>query len=325
MIEFSIESNITLTAALVIFIVFRCALKVYQSFSDIVVEGIPFPAHLMNPILGAAESFASLEGIRRIAVDHADADGFCSCRILGEPIVTVLRPEHIRTLLLTSNYRAQTPIIGNHVVQFLGSKSIILSMHDEWKSHRRLIGKGFNWQALGGMVPDICLVVHEFASMLISLGKTGDSCDISKELKKMTLDIIGLTGFGFHFDTVSKGHHPCSDAFEYMNDELGRRSFEDIIDLSSIFYCLPTSANKRYMRESKLLRSTIDKVVANRISAKQVEGLNEHEDFLKYMIQANSEASASAIGSAALSDNLLTLLFAGFDTTSTALTYILYL
>ena len=106
-----------------------------------------------------------------------------------------------------------------------------------------------------------------------------------------------------------------------------------------------------------ILRSTIEGIVEKRVQEQQEQeqeqasAQTQHEDLLKYMLRANQEddskvtkvletslslflfplslclpaSTNTKVTKAGLADNLLTLLFAGFDTTSIALTWTFYL
>ena len=82
-------------------------------------------------------------------------------------------------------------------------------------------------------------------------------------------------------------------------------------------YSLPTARNRRFKKEVAVLRSTIDAIVAKRLAASGAGAGagGEHEDILKYMLQANQEDGQhqqKKVTSQGLADNLLTLLFGGF-------------
>ena len=80
-------------------------------------------------------------------------------------------------------------------------------------------------------------------------------------------------------------------------------------------YSLPTARNRRFKKEVAVLRSTIDAIVAKRLAASGAGSGGEHEDILKYMLQANQEDGQhqqKKVTSQGLADNLLTLLFGGF-------------
>ena len=296
------------------------------------VPGLPFQPRLHKPIIGcAAELQETIGGLKKLCVDNANDDGISSFRLISTPVVSVLKAEHARKVLLASNYRHEPSLINKPLAAFLGNKALVMLMHDEWKAHRYVISRAFHFQHLKGMVGDMVEVADALAQRIVdpknSLSTRG--VNMFSSLKLATLDIIGLTAFGYRFNTVKTGSHPVVDAFEWLLDETTRRQFKAPLSPEVMCTALPTANNRRFSKESRVLRSCIDGIVASRIA----EGsANDHEDLLKYMLEARSEGQAEGVGAdkkmsitdEALTDNLLTLLFGGFDTTSIALAYTLY-
>lgn len=287
-----------------------------------IVAGIPLSPH-HTPFLGVAPLLKEVIGaLRVLCVDSANEDGLSSFYLIGQPVVSVLKAEHVRTVLLASNYRSQISMWQKHLDQFLGPKAIVTLMHDEWRAHRRLMTSAFHWQSLRAMIPTFCRVANGFADRLAGSGEA--PVELSSAMKLATLDAIGLTAFGFSFNTVRDGRNRVAEAFEFLLDEVTRRQTEGLFEPSSLIDWLPTEANKRWWAEVKVLRSTVDNLVRTRLqqTAEQQKGggsAEVHEDLLKHMIDASREDGQLTAQS--LSDNLLTFMFGGFDTTSIALAY----
>lgn len=80
-------------------------------------------------------------------------------------------------------------------------------------------------------------------------------------------------------------------------------------------YGLPTARNRRLRREVAVLRGCVGDIVRARVAAVG-RGEVQHEDLLKYLLAAADEEAAGSVSSETLVDNLITLMFGGFDTTS---------
>ena len=318
------------TAAAILLIAALLSLRRWlRSLNAPFVENAAFPQHLHRPVLGIAELMGdAIEGTRRIAVDSCDESGITTCRLLGSPVVTVLKAEHVRKVLLASNFRGRISLVQKHMDNFLGPNALITLMHGEWKAHRRMMMRAFHWQSLRGMVPEMAQVATAFAALLVERGRDRAKIDIFQALKLATLDTIGLTAFGFAFNTIRDGAHPVAEAFEYLLDETTRRQFEEPLSPSALMTWLPTPSNRRFWREKRVLRRTVDAIVAARIEQTRrggrdgADGRAAHEDLLQHMTEASE---ASQLSGQAFADNLLTFLFGGFDTTSIALSYTLFL
>ncbi|CAK4649686.1 hypothetical protein LEN26_013181 [Aphanomyces euteiches] len=272
--------------------------------------------HLHQPLLGILLRFNSLEDQGLIMFDEADDDGMVQFFIAGTPCVSVLNAQHIRQVLLASNYRAKNGLFDSANEAFLGKNALTQLMGRPWKIHRQLIAKAFGWQNLVAMVPAIHSIAIHFADRLIK----ESTADIVPLVKLAILDAIGACAFGQSFDALDDPSNPIVDAFTFLLDDLNRRTHEDVLNPANMFHWLPTDNNKKFHAKTKILREAIDALVASRLSKTSAS----HHDLLQFMIDAVTEEE-SGVTPQSFSDNLLTFLFAGFDTTSITLAYAFYL
>ncbi|KAF0696919.1 Aste57867_12365 [Aphanomyces stellatus] len=291
---------------------------------------LPLPVHLHRFFSGVGESFSSVEATWRLMVDEADEDGMCQFYLVGMPCVSVLRAPHVRTVLLASNYRRRSPFFDDFVDAFLGSKGLIQLQGHEWKIHRRLIAKAFQWQNLVGMAPTMGAIADAFVDRVLLPRTMDTSIDIFPLIKLATLDVLGATAFGTSFNAIDHSQsNPIVEAFTFLLDDMNRRAFDAPLDPASSLYWLPTAANREFHRHTLVLRTMIDRLVASRLvqpdsETKDTPNDNRPHDLLQCLVDAAAADASGAITPQSFADNLLTFLFAGYDTTSIALAYTLY-
>lgn len=139
------------------------------------------------------------------------------------------------------------------------------------------------------------------------------------------MDIIGRTAFGHDFLCCkSLRSSPVAEAFEYLLDDFTQRSFNSILHPAHLFYWLPTSRNRLHAKNFRIVRDAIGDILSKRKELRARDRSLEHHDILKYMLDAFEEQNIAADADT-LSDNLVTMLFAGYDTSSITLTYAFYL
>ncbi|RHY15464.1 hypothetical protein DYB25_005444 [Aphanomyces astaci] len=212
------------------------------------IPSLKMSVHLHRIFFGAGELFNSVEGLGRITFDEADDNGMCQFYVMGARCISVLKAEHIRTVVLASNFRQRVPLFDEYVDAIVGTKSLVQVMGHEWKLHRKLISRAFGWQNLASMAPAMGSIAHEFASHLLAT-QTKSKFDVFPMLKLATLDIIGTN-------------------------------------------CNPVSHSNPQTMPSAA---------------------------------AHNEDASGGVTPQSFADNLLTFLFAGYDTTSIALAYTLHL
>ncbi|OQR86019.1 cytochrome P450 [Achlya hypogyna] len=283
--------------------------------------GFTFPKHMHQPFVGIIRWLQTVDSAKALFVDAADDEGIVSFKLVMANVVSVTKAAHLRQIVCATNHRVVVPIIAHHIRKLLGDKTLLLLVHDEWKAHRRLIARAFHWQSLAAMVPTMSNSSDTFVSMALATSATGAPIDVYPLLKLAALDTIGLTGFGYNFGALTEGKNAVATAFEFLLEETSRRGFTETLHPTSMFYWLPTAANRRYHEQSNILRSALNEVIAKRMADQSGTVYN---DLLASMLAAAAEEE-TVVTADTFADNVLSFLFAGFDTTSTGLAYTCYL
>jgi cytochrome P450 len=209
---------------------------------------------------------------------------------------------------------------------------------------RKIVVRAFSLSYLTASCRDIGAVSEDFVSSLCKLdGQEVDMWSITKActptfiitlifvsaypcpVQCCTMDIIGRTAFGHDFScSKSLQSSPVAEAFEHLLDDFTQRSFNNILHPAHLFYWLPTARNRLHRKNFAVVRDAIGDILSKRKELRERDRSLEHHDILKYMLDAFEEQNIAA-DAATLSDNLVTMLFAGYDTSSITLTYAFYL
>jgi cytochrome P450 len=240
------------------------------------------------------------------------------------PTIVAIKADHVKQILNATSER-QDAINKVHMDNFLGPKAMVSLHEDEWKFHRRIVSKAFGYAQLQALAPAFSACGQELVEALTKISSTS-SINIEAYLKAVTLNVIGRTGFGYNFDAVKRmgtGVDPVAQAFEYLL--AAHASRERSINPLDWFYNAPTKKNARHKAERTLLRSTLQDIITRR-RKEQAEGSKQkHNDLLEYFLEAHDEDSGQKFSDYDLLDELLTMMFAGYDTTSLMLSFTLYL
>ena len=175
--------------------------------------------------------------------------------------------------------------------------------------------------------------------------RTTNTIHILPLMKMITIDAFGfiaLRSNGVDFGcTRDLELSPVASAFDHLTTDYTFR-LKRPWDPTSFLYSLPTKANRDYRRKRRMIREFITeqirqtraRIVERRNMIDHVDGGKEENDFLTNLVSAADSEKAGSLQKVkptdkahddALGDVLMTLLFAGYDTTSIALTYALYL
>lgn len=268
--------------------------------------------------------------IHNFAVRHADEHGRCTF-YMGPttPSLSVLKPLDVQTLLKASSHRTIFPVMQQHVDRFLGKHNIGVLTGKKWKNQRAIIVKALHGR---DFQQHNAQAIQVATQKLVKRLET-ESCtdNLLHVMRLLTLDIFGQSALHSDFDCCAALHETppprIMASFDFLATEMMRRMASDILNPASHMYSLPIAANKRHAAERAFIRSFIGSLVQERQRLMQQESVEAvPNDLLTSLIQnAQEQKDDNLLSEETLVDVLLSLLFAGFETTSVTLTYIFYM
>ncbi len=116
----------------------------------------------------------------------------------------VLTKDDISHYTKGSGYEDLVPWLGN---------GILLSEGDEWKAKRKMMSYAFSASALRNLIPVFSKCADELINLLDNL-PDGAQVDLLDLFTKTTLEIIGLTAFGYSFRSLSKERYKFRNRFD---------------------------------------------------------------------------------------------------------------
>ncbi|KAF2667506.1 cytochrome P450 [Microthyrium microscopicum] len=180
------------------------------------------------------------------------------------------------------------------------------------KAHRVLV------PAFGPMpIHDMFDEMHDIASQLaLKWARHGPShqIQVTDDFTRLTLDTLALCAMDFRFNSFySEELHPFIEAMGDFLVESGQRSRRT---LPAFWY---RKKDQKFQADIDILRKTSDDVLKERKA-----NPSDRKDLLGAMLKGKDPKTGEGLSDSSITDNLITFLIAGHETTSGLLSFVFY-
>ena len=272
----------------------------------------PPPLSLKTPI-AVLKYLKSISDIAQLVRRRFEEYGDIYYARLGKSEIYVIRrPEHVRQVFQVQGSRYGKATQGTSarlLREFLGD-GLLNSNGDFWKTQRRMINPAFRKDMLTSHAP----MMVEATRAMLDRWSAGEVRDVSDEMMGLTLSIATKA----FFDHDIEGIRTVAEAMDTIRDGFTSPSLR-------LPPWVPSPARRRVERALK----DMDDLIYGLIDARTRElasGVTEdRQDLLSVMVRLTGEDAGSPMSRKLLRDELMTLMVAGHETTSHALTWTFYL
>ena len=225
-------------------------------------------------------------------------------------VYCVFHPDGVRRVLAGPR---DTYSKGNRFYREIAAsfgRGLLTSEGELWRHQRRLIQPLFTRRTIAGYAN---LMVEESTAVADRWARDGAPVDANAEMVRLTLRVVGRAIFG---DDIDRAGAVLDRWFPVLNAYTYRRA----ISPASVPTSWPTPANRRAARAREELYAVVDELIAQR-SRNGRDG----EDLLSRLLGARDADTGEPMDRQQIRDEALIFLLAGHETTSTALTFTLFL
>ena len=260
-----------------------------------------------HPILGVMREF-NRDTLGFIERCHQYGDVVRS-RFLYVYAYFLYNPKDIETLLATNarSYRKAGSLRSPFFHRLVGN-GLVTSEGEFWRRQRRLAQPAFHRQRISSYGD----VMVEYANRAISKWQNGEVHDLSRDMTRLTLEIVVKTLF--NSDVSKDADHVGQILSQIVKPFASQATVKWILDNR-----LPTPAHRRYFT----LVSEIDRIVFRIIGERRASGVDQG-DLLSMLLAAQDEDGAQ-MTDRQLRDEVMTLFLAGHETTALSLSWSWYL
>ncbi len=203
---------------------------------------------------------------------------------------------------------------GNRIIKFLvGDNSLILLDGDRHSRQRKLLAPPFHGDRMRAYGMTIC----EIAQQVSDEWQTGKPFNIRESMQEVTLSVILSAVFGLdEGKRLDELRFKISSLLDFVSSPLLS---------ASLFFRFLQKDWGSWSPWGKVLhlRKQIDDLIYDLIEQRRAESNQNRQDILSLMMSARYE-DGGEMSNEELRDELMTLLFAGHETTASALTWAFY-
>jgi len=261
--------------------------------------GKPFVGHLID---FRRDPLTFLDGLAK----RGDVVRF---KMGPQQIYLLNHPDYIRDVLVTNNRNFVKSRGLEMAKKFLG-ESLLTSEGEFHRRQRRLAQPAFHRQRINAYAE----VMTEYAVKTRRRWRADETLDISQEMMRLTLGIVGKTLFDA--DVESEASEIGAALTQVM------QLFERITNpLAALLDKLPLPSNLRWLKAKQRLDTTIYRI----INEHRASGVDRGDLLSMLLMAQDEEGDGGSMTDAQLRDEAMTLFVAGHETTANALTWTWYL
>lgn len=247
-----------------------------------------------------------LKFLTRIAREHGDIVHF---RMGPQHVLMLNHPDLIKDALVTRADHFHKGRALQRAKRLLG-EGLLTSEGEHHRRQRRLAQPAFHRKR----VESYGAVMVDYAALTASRWHDGETLDITHEMMRLTLSIVGKTLFDTEVeseaDEVGVALTQILELFQML-----------LLPYSEYLERLPLPANRRFLRA----RAKLDSVIYRIINERRASGEDRGDLLSMLLLAQDEEGDTGGMTDEQLRDEVLTIFLAGHETTANALSWTWYL
>jgi cytochrome P450 len=278
----------------------------------------PGPRGLDNArfVLGTASDF--MKPLCQMATDYGEIAG---TQARGRLIVSISSAEAARHILVT-NQDNYSKGIEYELLRIVLGDGLLTSEGEVWRRQRKLVQPMFAKRHLSDFTAHMTAATADALDgpLLGGLGE-GELVDVNRTMMELTLDIVGRALFGADLTGETAARvGPAMNSVLTLGTRMARRlptyaaSMLPGMNLRKAIALNPEG--RRFQRSLDELKAVIDEVLIERAALGDAG-----DDLLGLLLSARDEQTGEAMSREQVSDELMTFMLAGHETTSNALSW----
>jgi cytochrome P450 len=262
-------------------------------------------------IFGSARSFQrdSLQFIQTLAA----LGDVVRYRFVVWPTLFLNHPDYIKHVLQENSRNYDKDVPTNRLFKTVLGTGLFTDDGASWLRQRRLIQPAFHRQRIAGFGSLMTSAAAETLARWDERPTEDAPLDVAAEMMGLTLRVVGLALFGAD---VSDDVEVVRRSFTTIVDFLTRAAYEPFV----MFPGVPARGKRQFQTAHRELDQLVYRIIARRRLH-----TSDRDDLLSMLLTTQDEETGTKMTDRQVRDEVMTLLLAGHETTSVALSWTWYL
>lgn len=277
------------------------------------IKEMPGPKEL--PLIGSLLRVGKepIDFLRSVSEEYGDLATFT---VAGTRFVLVSNPEYVRTILVEDAAKYPKSQFDMRILSpYLGRGLLTNPEPESHRQNRKLVAPAFHHKRIQGYAE---IMREQTEALVLNWRKrAGEEVDMSEEMMRLTLLIVAQSLFAESPEVME----PLVKAVGFAVSELQEVVDEDFGSVVRMLQWLPTPGNRRRKNLRETLHGIIDGIIAKRL-VEQASGAEEDRgDLLSMLLLSTDEETGQRLTHEQVRDEVVTIMLAGHETTSNAMTW----
>ncbi|PKK69239.1 cytochrome P450 [Rhizophagus irregularis] len=248
--------------------------------------------------------------------------------VFNRPAIFVADTKIIQDMTLNHVYDYIKPPNFLADAILIAGRGLVLAEGEEHKRQRKMMNPAFTHNNIKEMVPTFIRVAFTLKELLEDKLNQGESnINLTPYISKATLDVIGLVGFNYEFNSLTTSNE-LAEAYNFLfngpNPAL-RFVISILSNYIPFFRDIPISMNKNFKNACAIIGRVSKKLMEEKYNEAK-NGELKSNDLLSLLININKTLPVEEkMTDEELQYQIMTFLIAGHETTSASTLWALYL
>lgn len=238
--------------------------------------------------------------------------GIARFRFLNRNVYVISSPECVTEIIQSGKNK----FVKSRHYKFLKlsiGTGLLTSEGEVWRKQRKLTQPAFHKSSISSFISTFIACSDEVAKEWEEVSKSPEAIDILPEMSALAFQIIGKTLLSVDMkEEATQFRTAIKYGLKFINKR--QNSFFNF----PIWF--PTKSNRLFLKHRGYMDDIIYKIIEERLNSK-----SQKDDLLGMFISSIDENTGKGMTRVQLRDEMMTMILAGFETTTIALTWTWYL